>query len=229
MNALPVILSIILLISLILDYLYAIQKKNSFEIVREMGIGYNIGNTFDSFSLFDNLETPDEQIGLNGNIAPTKDMIKKIKKYGFKTIRFPVTWMYFIDDEGNIKPEWMARVKEVIDIIIKEKLYCILNIKNDGYYYLGWLIEGLESKDKYINIWTQIANEFKHYNEYLIFESMDGVFFINDETFYFDYSTLNILNQAFVDTIRKSGGNNIERLLLISGANDELDLTCSLE
>ena len=229
MNVLSIILSIILLISLILDYLYAIQKKNSFEIVREMGIGYNIGNTFDSFSLFDNLETPDEQIGLNGNIAPTKDMIKKIKKYGFKTIRFPVTWMYFIDDEGNIKPEWMARVKEVIDIIIKEKLYCILNIKNDGYYYLGWLIEGLESKDKYINIWTQIANEFKDYNEYLIFESMDGVFFINDETFYFDYSTLNILNQAFVDTIRKSGGNNIERLLLISGANDELDLTCSSE
>jgi hypothetical protein len=56
---------------------------------------------------------------------------------------------------------------------------------------------------------------------------MDGVFFINDETFYFDYSTLNILNQAFVDTIRKSGGNNIERLLIIAGANDELELTCS--
>ena len=103
------------------------------------------------------------------------------------------------------------------------------NLASDDEYYTDWLIEGVESKDKYINIWTQIANEFKDYNEYLIFESMDGVFFINDETFYFDYSTLNILNQVFVDTIRKSGGNNIERLLLISGANDELDLTCSSE
>ena len=36
------------------------KKKNSFEIVREMGIGNIIGNTFDSFSYFNDLETPDE-------------------------------------------------------------------------------------------------------------------------------------------------------------------------
>ena len=72
-------------------------------------------------------------------------MIKKIKKYGFKTIRFPVTWIYFIDNEGNINTDWMSLVKEVIDLIIKEILYCILNIQNDG-YYTGWLIEGMEEK-----------------------------------------------------------------------------------
>ena len=166
MNALSVILPIILLISLILDYLWSLKKGNSFDIVRKMGIGYNLANTFDSFSNLKNIETPDEQIELNGNIAPTKDMIKKIKKYGFKTIRFPVTWMNFIDDEGNIKSEWMKRVKEVIDIIIKENLYCILNVYNDGDYE-NWLRRGMEIKDKYINLWTQIAIEFKDYNEYL--------------------------------------------------------------
>jgi len=36
---------------------------------------------------------------------------------------------------------------------------------------------------------------------------------------------LNNFNQAFVDTIRNSRGNNIERLLIIAGANDELFLT----
>ena len=225
MNTLPVILSIILLVSLILDYLHGMAKKNSFEIVREMGIGYNIGNTFDSFAFFDKLETPDEQIELNGNIAPTKEMIKKIKKYGFKTIRFPVTWMHFIDDKGNIKSEWMIRVKEVIDIIIKENLYCILNVHNDG-HYTSWLIEGMQVKDKYINLWSQIANEFKDYNEYLIFESMDEVFFFDYEIFDLDYTTLLNFNQAFIDTIRKSGGNNKERLLIIAGANDELFWTC---
>ena len=115
--------------------------------------------------------------------------------------------MNFIDDEGNINKEWMARVKEVIDIIIKEKLYCILNIHNDG-YYTGWLIEGKESKSKYTNIWKQIANEFKDYNEYLIFESMDEVYFFDDD-FSFDYTTLINLNQAFFDTIRESGGNTL--------------------
>lgn len=44
-----------------------------------MGIGYNLGNTFDSFSYYTYIETPDDQIELNGNIAPTKNMIKKLK------------------------------------------------------------------------------------------------------------------------------------------------------
>ena len=226
MNVLFVILPIILLVSLILDYLCEMKTGNSFEIVNKMGMGYNIGNTFDSFSYLNKLDTPDKQIGLNGNIAPTKEMIKKIKKYGFKTIRFPVTWMHFIDDEGNIKSEWMERVKEVIDIIINEQLYCILNVYNDG-YKTNWLKRGMEVKDKYINIWSQIANEFKDYNEYLIFESMDAVDFKAHNYFYFDFQTLTNLNQAFVDTIRNSGGNNIERLLIIAGAKDDIQLTCT--
>ena len=190
MNALNIILPIILIISLILDYLWSLQQGNSLDIVRKMGIGYNLANTFDSFSYYKDFETPDEQIEFNGNKAPNEDMIKKIKKYGFKTIRFPVTWMYFIDDEGNIKSEWMIRVKEVVDLIIKEKLYCILNVHNDGFFDC-WLERGMEVIDKYINLWTQIANEFKDYNEYLIFESMDAVFFYDYNYYTYDYTTLN--------------------------------------
>ena len=78
----------------------------------------------------------------------------------------------------------------------------------------------------YINLWTQIANEFKDYNEYLIFESMDEVFFYNYTYSIYDYTTLTNLNQAFVDAIRNTGGNNIERLLIIAGANDDLEMTC---
>jgi len=96
---------------------------------------------------------------------PTKNMIKKIKKYGFKTIRFPVTWLYFIDDYRNINSDWMLLVKEVVVLIINAELYCILNIYNDGYYN-NWLSGGIEVKNKYINLWTQIANEFKDYNTY---------------------------------------------------------------
>ena len=226
MNTLSIILLIIVLVSLILDYLCVMKKKTSFEIIRKMGMGYNIANTFDSFSYLKHIDKPDEQIELNGNIAPTKDMIKKIKKYGFKTIRFPVTWMNFIDDEGNIKSEWMKRVKEVIDLIIKENLYCILNMHNDGYYE-SWLRRGMEVKDRYINLWTQIAIEFKDYNEYLVFESMDEVYFYDYINFNFDFSTLTNLNQSFIDTIRNSGGNNKERLLIIAGADDDLSMTSS--
>ena len=66
-------------------------------------------------------------------------------------------------------------------------------------------------------MWTQIANEFKDYNEYLIFESMDKIYFYVYNNYKFDYTVLTTLNQAFVDTIRNTGGNNIERLLIVAG------------
>ena len=229
MSALPYILIIIILLSLIFSYLSMINKKNSFDIVRDMGIGYNLGNTFGNYDYnIDKMDTPEQQITLRGNTLPTKKMIKKLKKFGFKTIRFPVTWLYFIDDYGNINSEWILLVKEVVDLIIEAKLYCILNLYDDGYYG-NWLSYGIEVKDKYVNLWTQIANEFKDYNNYLIFESMNDVYFYSPTTYDYDYDTIFNLNQAFVDTIRNSGGNNIERLLLVAGANDELDITCSPE
>ena len=214
-------------IFLFFNYLSIIRTKNSIEIVRDMGMGYNLGNTFDSYDSYINeMNTPEEQITLLGNIFPTKNMIKRLKKYGFKTIRFPVTWLYFIDEYGNINSEWMLCVKKVVDLIIEEKLYCILNIYNDGKNF-NWLSYGIESKDKYINLWTQIANEFKDYNNYLIFESMDEVFFFNYSTFNFDYDILLTFNQVFIDIIRNSGGNNRERLLIIAGAQEKLQDTCS--
>ena len=203
-----------------------VSSKNSLDIVQDMGIGYNLGNTFDSYDFIKEINTPEEQISLKGNILPTKNMIKKIKRYGFKTIRFPVTWVFFIDEYGNVNSDWMILVKEVIDLIVKANLYCILNIYNDGIYG-NWLSMGLEAKDKYINLWAQIANEFKDYNDYLIFESMDGVYFYNYDILSYDYDILLTFNQAFVDTIRNSGGNNIQRLLIVAGANSYLDLTCS--
>ena len=66
----------------------------------------------------------------------------------------------------------MLRVKEVVDWVIKKNMYCILNLHDDG-YYINWLSEGLKSKVKFISLWKQISDEFKDYDEHLIFESMD--------------------------------------------------------
>ena len=226
MAYLPAILLTIFFISLILDYLSNIKTKNAMEVVMDMGIGYNLGNTFDSYSIFGGINTPNDQITFYGNKVPTKDMIKRIKKYGFKTIRFPITWKYFIDDNGNVNPDWMNCIKEVIDLIIKENMYCIINIHHDGKYG-NWLSKGLDPKNKFINLWKQIANEFKDYDDHLIFESMNEVYYEDSKTATYNYTKLFILNQAFVDTIRSSGGSNIERLLLIAGAYDDIDWTCS--
>ena len=226
MELLPIILIIIFVFSLLLNYRANLHEKTAMEIVNEMGIGYNLGNSFDSYNISIKINDPDEQITLLGNPLPTKKLISNIKKSGFKTIRFPVTWINFIDEYGNVNREWMLRVKEVVNWIVNKNIYCIVNIQNDGEKG-NWLYDGLNAIEKYINLWSQIAEEFKNINEYLIFESMDNPLYYSIFLNKTGYDILFNLTQAFVDTIRNSGGYNKERLLLISGMDANLEYTCS--
>ena len=212
MDNLPLVLSIIFVISLVLNYLSFSYSKDAMQIVNDMGIGYNLANSFDSYNDSIQINNPYEQITLLGNPIPTKKMIKNIKRNGFKTIRFPITWINFIDENGIINSDWMNKVKEVVDLIIEEKMYCIINIHHDGASE-NWLSKGISAKEKYITLWKQIADVFKDYNEHLIFESMNRLLFIYD--YEYNYPILLSLTQTFVDTIRNSGGNTI-KLNLIS-------------
>ena len=215
-------LSFILIVSL----LSVTFQKTAIETVNDMGLGWNLGNTFDCFGTWKEIKTPDDQITMWGNVVPTEAMVTTIKKYGFKTVRFPVTWMSFMDESGKVKAEWMARVKEVVDWIVKAGLYCILNVHHDGVSG-NWLSQGAHVKARYVTLWTQIATEFKDYDDHLVFESMNEVNYkIGDKN---DFMTLLTLTQAFVDVVRNSGGYNGDRLLLISGANKDIDKTCSSE
>jgi len=225
MYILPFVLIFVVSISILIDYLSIKIKKNAIQIVDDMGIGWTLADSFECYNPNVKIMTnPDEQLKLYGNEVPTKQLITSIKKSGFKTIRIPITWMHFMDESGTVNPVWMNRVKEVVNWIIKSKLYCIINVDNDGAPGF-WLSQGISSKDKFVYLWTQIANEFKNYNEYLIFESMGQIRYRignND-----DYITLLTLNQAFVDTVRNTGGKNSDRLLIVVGMNQDPDLTCT--
>ena len=220
---LTIILVSIIISSIIFTYLSEFSKMTAFQIVKEMGIGWNLGNTFESYDQIDRKITPNEQITLWGNPIPTKEMVISIKKYKFKTIRIPITWKHFMNENNKVNSEWMLKIREVVDWVINNNMYCIINVQHDGEGD-NWLSKGIYAKDKFIDLWSQIANEFKNYDEHLIFESMNEVKYeINNV---FDYKTLNDLTQAFVDTVRNSGGNNNYRLLIIAGATKEIELTC---
>ena len=213
-------------LSLLITFFSFSHKMSSMEIVNDMGIGWNMANSFDCYDDVIEIKTPDDQIKLWGNPIPSKELFSNIKKYGIKTVRLPITWKFFIDEVGNVDPDWMSRVKEVVNLITKKNLYCIINIHYDG--IIGyWLNEGIKVKDKFLNLWSQIANEFKNYDQYLIFESMNDIEYKDDNNF--EYLNLLSLTQGFVDVVRNSGGKNGDRLLIISGANKKIDLTCSKE
>lgn len=188
------------------------------ELVEDMGMGWNLGNTFDSYNVSG--WTTDIETAW-GNPRTAQSMITAIKNTGFNTVRIPITWAEKTDSSTyDIDDDYLARIKEVVDYCYAEDMYVIINMhwdfSGDG---SSWLNQGLLARDQFITMWKEIANYFGDYDNKLVFEGMNEVTF--------DYSTLLSMNQAFVNTVRATGGNNADRLLLIAGKNTDMTDTCS--
>lgn len=205
-------------------------KGASVEFSQNLMPGWNLGNQLEANSG----GTPSETAW--GNPVITEKLIKQVKAQGFKSIRIPVSYLSKIGAGPNytIDSKWLDRVQEVVDMCINNGLYVIINIHGDGYYTVdgGWLLCGESAsqqktiKAKYEKVWEQIAKRFKNYDEHLVFESMNEEF---DNT-YGDpkpeyYDNINAYNQIFVDTVRKAGGKNSKRYLLIPGWNTNINYT----
>ena len=204
---LSITLSLFLFLSLSFNYLTFYSNKKAIEIVDDMGIGYNLGNTYNCCYISENDNISNEQIKIWGTTLPTKKLINKLKKYGFKTIRFQVKY-YNNLTYGNetIDIKWISEIKKIIKWIININMYCILSILN---------LE-IKDKNKYFNFWREISNEFINTNDYLVLEYMNEITFEN-MTFYDN-------NQLFINTIRNSGGFNKKRLLIIPELNNALEI-----
>ena len=222
MNYLYSILATVFVISLTLDYLSFYYKYSAKEIVNDMGIGYNLGNTYNYSEDLGNDSIENYEIKTWGTILPTKKMINKIKKNGFKTIRFQVKYANYTNEISIVNTEWISKIKEIVKWIINSNMYCILSIYHDNNY---WELEGNNSKDKYINLWTQISYEFKDFDQHLIFESFyefGFIFYLNFYEHFFNEDLF--ISQIFINIIRNSSGNNKERLLIVPGLSSELEL-----
>jgi hypothetical protein len=204
-------------------------EKNAQETVADLGFGWNLGNTLDSYgsSVIGSGSLATETSW--GNPKTTKAMIDTLKEEGVTSIRVPVTWYNHMDSDYNIDENWMARVREIIDYVIDDDLYCIINVHHDT-GEKGWLKASSENLDTKIEmftaIWQQIADEFKDYGDKLLFEGFNEI--LNDSSEWVNpddeaVEITNQLNQIFVDTVRASGGNNDKRNLICNtycaGAN----------
>ena len=210
---------IILILNIFFNFQFMTYKKTTFEQLNDMGIGYNLGKTFNCcHTISDN----NNEIDFWGTILPNKKVIKRIKSYGFKTIRFQVAYMNITSESEIIDPDWIKGVKKIVDWIISYGLYCILCINQEKEF---WIKEKIYILDKYSNFWKQIANEFMDYDEHLIFEIKNEIMSV-DESFHrvTTYVALLDVIQIFVDSIRNSTGFNIERLLVIPEVGTELEV-----
>lgn len=186
---------------------------SSAELIAEMGAGWNLGNTMDA----DGGETA------WGNPVTTKEMIDEVRNAGFNTLRIPTTWDRHMGEapDYTVDEEWINRVEEIVGYALENDMYVILNTHHET----KWIkpqYDGLEDvKVQFTALWTQIAEHFKDYGDHLIFEGLNEPR-IEGGTNEWNGGTeegrdcLNQLNAVFVETVRKTGGNNDTRTLLIT-------------
>ena len=184
------------------------------ELTADIRIGWNLGNTLDATG-----GNGVAQETCWGNPKTTRELIQGVKDAGFNAVRIPTTWEKQMDDNNVINAEWMARVREIVDYAYDLDMYVILNMHHEEWCQ-PYADKEEEISAKLTACWTQIAEEFRDYDQHLIFEGMNEPRWKNTQ---FEWNggndegrtVVNHLNKAFVDAVRATGGNNQYRFLMV--------------
>lgn len=196
------------------------------ELVEEIRVGWNLGNTLDchgKLSVYG--KSAEYYETLWGNPKTTQEMIQKVKEAGFNAIRIPVTYMNHIDEVGTVDKKWLARVEEIVQYGLSEDMYVIINLHHDTGYGVNKFVQAnlsnIEMYKNYVEaIWGQIASYFKGYDNRLLFESMNETLDMTAPNPWYgnenSWEAMNQLNQAFVSVVRATGGNNVNRNLIVN-------------
>lgn len=224
------------------------MNLSAMEVAKLMYPGWNLGNTMEGGDFKNNFTN-------NGGVSAetswqstktTQKIIDFVKEQGFKSIRIPVSWVmgHIVDaDNMTIDEAWVNRVKEIVNYCVADGLYVIINDHWDG----GWIeVDGFSaSRDSYIavdeativsksdklkKLWTNIANAFKDYDEHVVFAGLNEPFqeYNLFNTHHKELTPiLERYNQAFVDAVRSTGGNNTSRVLVVQGPSTNISSTCS--
>ena len=200
-----------------------LKGKTAQEITADMGLGWNLGNTFDATG--GNKSNVYSQETSWGNPKVTPELIKAVHDRGFKTIRIPVTWGNQLSKDGNytINPDFLARVKEVVDYAYNLDMYIIINLHHESWLNTSKLATSYKSIGNELEaVWSQIADCFADYDQHLIFEGMNEPRLAGSDLEWTGtqeaYRAVNYLNQVFAFTVRNNGkGYNNERCLMIPG------------
>ena len=194
------------------------MSSTAVQLAANIKLGWNIGNTLEA--------TGGETAW--GNPKATKALIDLVKANGFNAIRIPCSWNQNMVNASTaqIKADWLARVKEVVQYCTDNNMYVILNIHWDG----GWLENNCTEASKVANnakqkaFWEQIATSLRDFDEHLLFASANEPN-VDDAT---QMAVLTSYHQTFIDAVRSTGGKNAYRTLVVQGPSTDIDKTNKL-
>ncbi|OUM60954.1 family 5 glycoside hydrolase [Piromyces sp. E2] len=219
-------------IVLVLSYVSVTLASEVMEFVKTVGMGVNIGHTFDikrDWSSIDISEiNSDFKLWTDSEVS-IKEAIEGYKNLGFHAIRIPVKWSTRPTTKTPIEPKLLKAVEEVVRSIIDNDMYAIINLETDNIYMNGFISEDKEilseTYDSFKGTWKQIATHFKDFDNHLLFEAFNesGYWETIWNTRTADGDRPEALekvlqvNQEFVNVVRSIEGYNEKRFLLIEG------------
>ena len=202
------------------------------QMTENIRVGWNSGNTLDAWGdeqgwawlgggRYENTTVRQMETAWVGQVA-TQELINAVYEAGFNTLRIPVTWFKAATDENlTIREDWLSRVHEIVGYAVANDMYIILNTHHDEtlFRFLDRYHE--QSLADFRRIWEQIAYAFRDYDHRLIFQGLNEPRTRGSSAEWSggtpeERANINIFNQVFVDIVRESGGNNAERVLMIT-------------
>ena len=189
----------------------------------DLGRGWNLGNTLEA-SNGSSVPPTTSQETYWGNPAVNQQLMNEVAAAGFKSVRIPVDWIEYMDASGNVPPLWLTRVKQVVDMARNAGLYVIIN-QHRSDWYKPTAANQTAGDAAYKKLWTQIANTFKDYDNHLLFAGTNEIHFDYGVPSSENCTVQESFNQAFIDAVRATGGNNASRTLIFQGYNTDINNT----
>ena len=207
------------------------EENTAYEIMDAMGIGWNLGNSFDA---------PEGELAW-GNPRTKAELFPKLKELGFDTVRIPVSWGKHVSaaPEYTIDEAFLNRVDEVVHQALDAGLYVILDSHHDNEIYSP-TPENLEQGKAYLSaVWSQLAAHFADVDEQLVFQTMNEPR-VQGSSYEWELSLakkehreivriVNELNQTALDAIRAGGGWNESRYVLVCPYAGKLSCAANAE
>ena len=198
------------------------EKLTTFQLIDEMGLGINLGNTLDATGDWINPSSILNYEQAWGSPIITKEIIEGYAKAGYSSMRIPVSWSNMMLDDYTIHPDLMDRAETILNWVLDYDMVAIINVHHENEWVKKVPTDD-EARKKFTSVWKQICNRFEKYGDHLMFEPMNEIGYDEiwtswsgsqaDKEKAFGY--VNELNQLFVDIVRGSGGNNAKRHLLV--------------
>ena len=128
------------------------------QVIEEMGIGINLGNTLDA------------PIEGEWALEAQEYYIQAFQDAGFKHVRIPITWGNHIQEEAPyaIDTDFLDRVEQIVDWVLSRNMYAIINVHHDKWIKEDY--QDISQRNRFDTIWLTVSERFKNKSAKLLFE-----------------------------------------------------------